>query len=211
MADISNSTLGVLVGIALVVSLIGLFSLPQGGLSSITGLGTTGVARINITEAARVNVTTTLIDFGNGTLKQGETSCTLSSDRDGDINDCFQEEFGNDGPKSGGFQLVNSGSVNINVTVRGTKNGSLTSGSTSFWGQANGAYLYRCNGHGNGTDAQNNFTVVQNFTEANTLLCMGDLPSADGTDGFHVDINITIPEGATGLFNDTLTFGASAS
>lgn len=40
MRDISSKTAGIFIGVALIISLIGLFSLSEGGISSITGLGT---------------------------------------------------------------------------------------------------------------------------------------------------------------------------
>ena len=62
MTDISNKTLAVIVGVALVVSLVGLFNLPN-SIGLLTGLGTTGQARINITANAELNVTVATVDW----------------------------------------------------------------------------------------------------------------------------------------------------
>jgi len=205
MKDVTDRTLTLLIGLAIVVSVVG-FGV-QSGLLSILGFATTatGQARINVTPLTALNITHNIIDFGNGTVESANTNCTLSSDRTGDILSCFLPSWGNDGPQRGGFDLANIGNTIINITVKATKNGSMKSGSTSFWGvkSQGGLYKYKCKG--NGTSKIATFTNVNN----KTTRCIDLVPISVDTRGFSVHINITIPKNASGVKNDTLTFTAS--
>lgn len=203
MADISNKTFGTLIGIALFISIIGIFSTGT-DLFKIIGFATTGTgqARVNVTPLISLNITHNLIDFGNGTVNPGLVNCTMSSDKTGDYLTCFTPTTGGDGPISGGFTVANIGNVNINVTVKATQNGSLKNGN-NFWGTEGGRYLYKCSG--NGTAVISTFQLVNNRTK----LCQGNVESTSGSNGFTLDINITIPGNVTGFKNDTLTFTAS--
>jgi len=206
MVDISKNTLGLFIGLAVISSIVG-FGV-QSGLLSILGFATTatGQARINVTPLTALNITHNIIDFGNGTVAASSVNCTLSSDRTGDILNCFLPSWGNDGPLRGGFNFTNIGNTIINVTVKATKNGSQKTGSTSFWGvkSQGGLYKYRCVGDG-GTSKIATFTNVNN----KTTRCIDFVPITLSNRGFALHINITIPKNATGVKNDTLTFTAS--
>jgi hypothetical protein len=193
MTDISNKALAFIVGIALIVSLIGLFSLPGG--SRITGLGTQGQARINITELAELNVTQALVDFGNGTLENNAINCTLTTEESsGDPRSCWTGTGATDG-----FHIVNTGNVFLNVTIISTKNKSL-----DFWGVDGGAYTWRC--AGNGTIIQSAYATTRNDTQ---VRCVANLNSTTGNDEFLLHLNITVPPTALGFKNDTITFTGS--
>jgi hypothetical protein len=201
MGDISNKTLGAIVGLALVVSLVGLFSINNGGLSGLVTYGTTGQARINISELAALNVTHNVIDFGNGTLESSVNNCTLTSERPSNP-DPFNCWTGT-GATSGGFTVVNVGNVALNVTVKAVKNGSMTSGAKSFFGTTGSRYMWRCAvGSPNGTNKLAAYTSVRNASTS----CVTRLNTTAGSDAFALHLNITIPSTATGRKNDTITF-----
>ncbi len=207
MADISNKSLGLIISAALVVSLIGLFTLPN-GIFSIFGRATTdtGYARINITGTAAINVTNNVIDFGNGTMEAffAGANCTLTSQNSSTGTDPFNCWTGSGAER--GLEVTNVGNLALNVTATGTRNGSLFSGPLSFWGTGNSTYLWKC--AGNGTSAINsNYTPVQN----ESIRCSDRLSPSFGQDQFVLHINITFPDYVSGLKNDTITFTASVA
>lgn len=209
MADISNKTFGILLGIALFVSAIGIFSIPRNDFFSLVGFVTTGEgqARVNVTPLLSINLTKMLIDFGNGTVATSAVNCTIASNRIGLNNSnptkCFpnSEVTGVTGASGGGFAMQNIGNMIINVTVAAKRNGSDPK---SFWGARSpyGAYRYRC--FGNGTSQISAFTKVIN----KTINCQTMIPVSPAN-RFVIDINLTIPKNASGIKNDTLTFTAS--
>ncbi len=202
MADISNRALGILVSLALVISLVGLFSLPKGSL--ITGLGTTGEAKINITSLAELNVSVAVIDFGNGTVG-GQPNCTLTtSEATGDPRNCFTPSGSSGDGATNGFNVTNTGNVNLNITVNSSKN------ATQFWGVAVDWNHFRWKCSGNGTAEQlASYTVVN----VSNILCTSSLSSVDGNDVERMDINITVPGNLTGGKNTSaiITFTGSQS
>ena len=210
MPDISNKAFITLMGVALFVSVIGMFGTGNNFLN-LAGFATTGTGqtRINVTPLIALNLTNIVIDFGNGTVATNALNCTISSDRIG-LNGtnpakCFPASagMGATGAARGGFSMENIGNVMINVTVKATKNGTRKDGN-SFWGvkSQGGLYKYRC--RGNGTTQISAFTNVFN----NTKSCQTNVPVYPSS-RFVLDINLTIPKNATGLKNDTLTFTAS--
>lgn len=200
MADITNKTLAVLIGLAIAVSLAGLFSLPNNPFFISGFLVSEGQARLNITETASLNVTESFIDFGNGTIEQDDLNCTLTSETPtaSDPLDCWSGL----GATRGGFEAVNIGNVNLNVTITATHNGT---NSTDFWGVTGGYYMWKCMGNGTIEPSVVNYSDVAVFARR----CTDGLSSIMGTDGFTVHLNITIPPDAIGFKNDTVTFTAS--
>lgn len=80
MGDISNKTLAILVGVAIVISVIGILSVGKPSILYITGAGTTdsGNVSVNITEEISVQVEFN-VNFGNGRVLGDNTSATLES------------------------------------------------------------------------------------------------------------------------------------
>lgn len=80
MADISNKTLAILVGVAIVISVIGILSIGKPSILYITGAGTTdaGNVSVNLTEEISVQVAYN-INFGNGRVAGDNASATLQS------------------------------------------------------------------------------------------------------------------------------------
>ena len=204
MADISNKTLSVVVGLALVITLFGLFSLPN-GIGALTGFGTTGYARINITENAALNVTVSVIDFGNGSVETAYSSCTLTtSEASEDPRNCFLPTGTSGDGATNGFQIVNVGNVILNVTANSTK-----SSPVDFWGTSTGNEKYALKCSGNGTYTNANFSGIYSQVNGNDQNCVARLNATSGQDEFRMDINITIPDIALGVKNDTITFTGS--
>ena len=115
MADISNKTLALLVGVAIVVSVVGIFVAQEG--AQITGYGTTETGVVNLTIAASVSINVTGdIEFGVGTVA-------------GTTQD-FADLFSNNGTVRGGnwtfssqfITIENDGTVNVTLNVRSDKN-----------------------------------------------------------------------------------------
>lgn len=200
MADITNKTLAVLVGLAIAVSLVGLFSLPNSPFFLSGFVVSQGQARLNITETASLNVTESFIDFGNGTIENDDLNCTLTSETPStpDPLDCWSGT----GASRGGFDAVNIGNVNLNVTIIATHNGTNAS---DFWGANDGRYTWKCIGNGTIQTVVENYSAVEN----KTTRCVDALSPLVGSDGFTVHLNITIPPNAIGFKNDTITFAAS--
>lgn len=199
MADISNKSLGLFVGLALMVSAVGFLSLNGSLVSYLTGLATSdyGEVKINITESASLNLTQRVIDFGNGSVTESYPNCTMTSEIAGDPNTCFTAAWGSEGAGHGGFRVVNIGNVNLNVTVTSIKT------AATFWGVTGGEYLFKCTG--NNSIAQPNYTALV----ASAQPCVRNLSVSDGSDAVTVEINITIPITATGYKNDTITITGS--
>ncbi len=207
MADISNKMLGIIVGIALVISIIGLYTVSS-NFGSITGFGTTGTAQINITQSAQLNVTQSLMDFGNGTVAQGFSGsvggcpgCCVMSSLDGsrDPNSCFTATWGLK-DASDSFHIQNVGNVQLNVTVNSTYNSAA-----AFWGVSGGNYTFKCLGN---VTNYNAMAYVGNWTTPNGVAqnCSFYLNATTYQNEFLLAINISIPQAASGFKNDTWTF-----
>jgi hypothetical protein len=201
LADISDRALGLLVAVSLLVSLFGLFGL-QGTHYSYSGYGTVGFARINITASASINVTQPVIDFGNGTVNQGYSGdCVMSSaDTSRDPNACFTASYGLKDALDG-FHVVNVGNIALNVTVNST-----FASNSSFWGVSGGGYLFRCSAN---TSAIASVITTWTTPNGTALPCADYLNATFGQNEIRMDINISIPQAAVGVHNDTVTFTGS--
>ncbi len=211
MADISNKMLGIIVGIALVISIIGLYTVSS-NFGSITGFGTTGTAQINITQSAQLNVTQSLMDFGNGTVAQGFSGsvggcpgCCVMSSLDGsrDPNSCFTATWGLKDATNSSFHAQNVGNVQLNVTVT-----SLYNSAAGFWGAGGGNYTFECLGNVTNNGAGGPITTWTTPT-ATAQNCSVYLNATYGQNEFLLAINISIPQAASGFKNDTWTFTAT--
>jgi hypothetical protein len=199
MTDISNKTLAIIAGLALVVSVIGLFSLPD--RSALAGLVTTGTTKINITQTAALNVSVATVNFGDGYLQVNANNCTITSLSSSGSSFRPASCWSNTTYTTGGFEVTNIGNVALNVTIVGTKvNASHFFGVTLGNGGAKSRYLFKC--QGNGTSQASTFTNLNTTTKR----CITNLPVGSGSDVFRTHINLTIPDTAFGLKTDTVTF-----
>ncbi len=203
MEDIPNKTLSVIVGMALVVSVIGMFSLSD-HLNLITGFGTTGTAQVNITKSAILNVTQPTMDFGNGTISPG-ANCVMSSlDVSRDPNNCFTASNGLKDATNSSFHAQNVGNVALNVTVT-----DLYSNASAFWGVNGGNYTFECLDNVTNNGASGEVTTWTTPNSTAPLKCSLYLNSTYLQNEFLLAINISIPTTAYGFKNDTWTFTAT--
>ncbi len=127
MADISNKTLAILIGIAIIVSVIGILSVP--GRTTITGAAintTTGTANVTIQSITQITLVNNTVDFGVGFVNGSDVACTLESNRSSKLNASNGSTAGVpcqgfNAPAIGPFFLLdNNGNVNVSVTMNGT-------------------------------------------------------------------------------------------
>ncbi len=188
MDKLSDKSVLIIAALAMMTSLFGLVSLEHHPFST-SGYGTTGEAKINITTLAELNVSVAVIDFGNGSIVGA--NCTLTtSESTGDPRNCFTPTGSSGDGTTRGFNVTNTGNVNLNVTVNSSRN------ATQFWGVSVDWNHFRWKCSGNGTAEQlASYTVVN----VSNVLCTSTLSSVDGNDVERLDINITAPGNATGL------------
>ncbi len=216
MGDISNKTLALLVGVAIVISLVGIFSAPKGGIVYITGRGTTGTTAYNVESELTINVTQTSVNFGNGRVETGYTYCTVSSnytdggsETPGSATDGCGGEWIGENTRS--FIVRNDGTVRVNITIESTK---LAAGFIPTYGTPTITPVYQFRAYSAETDAcasglAGDWTEISNTTPK--VIC-SDLANADSSDELSVPIRLTIPDNVmNGTYSDTVTFAAIQS
>jgi len=126
MQDLSHKTLVMLLIVAIVVSIIGVWA----GLSklsnqpSITGLPTEGNATVNILQQIAVNLTNFTIDFGVGFVNSTFTTAFLDTEGGPGIPAAEGNSSGwNQSVIDQAFIIENIGNTIINVSVQADKNG----------------------------------------------------------------------------------------
>jgi hypothetical protein len=212
MSDISNKTLAILVGIAIVISLVGILSISKGGIRYISGKGTTGPVSFNASSEASILVTNS-IDFGTGRVNRTQVNATLDSAAGtfagaelgtaniGDNNWVTTSLW------SRYIAVENDGTVNVsvNVTANANNNAAGLIGGTGPEFQLKGI----------ATEAEScvtlstTYTNVPNSTETPYPIC-NKLYYGFYNDTFNVSARIVIPSDAkAGPRNATLTFSAS--
>ena len=202
MSDISNKTLAILVGIAIVISLVGILSIGKGGIVYMTGKGTSGAGPVTFNATSEVSIKVTgSIDWGNGRVNSTATSATLDS---------------NAGTVVGGtwsaitkyIVIENDGTVNIsvNLSADGSNNAAGLVGGTSptFQMKAIETESGACAGTLGTT-----YTDVPSSAEIPFNIC--DLLQYGLTvDQFNVSAKLVIPSDApAGARNATITFSAT--
>ncbi len=201
MGDISNKTLAILVGIAIVISLVGILSVSKGGVVYLSGAGTTAPVTFNATSETTITVTGS-IDWGNGRVNSDAPNATLDS---------------NAGTVTGGswgaiedYILVrNDGTVNItvNLSADGDNNAAGLIGGTNpeFQIKGNITESSACAG----TLVQT-WTDMPNSTETPINICDLLNHGPNTNDEFNVSARIVVPSDAeVGARNATLTFSAT--
>jgi len=191
----SRDTLSFLLGLSIIISLIGIFSLPDGFL---TGLATTdtGQVRINITQSININVTNRVIDFGNGTITPGKINCSMDSEKGGDPGNCFTSTWGGNVSRKG-ITVRNIGNTFVNITAQSTY-----ATEAAFWEGNPGYYKFKCNSTAAGA------TVAMTTWTAPAGAALNCIYNLTPTFLVELNVNITIPSTAIGFYNDTITFAA---
>ena len=201
MGDVSNKTLAILVGVAIVVSLIGLLSVGRGGITYLTGMSGSGTGPVSVNLSSEVSILiTSSIDFGNGRVNSTNPNATLDSDANTVVGGSWT-------PVQKYIKVENDGTVNISVNVSADGNNRAAGliGGTNPLFQLKGVATEASSCVTLGTT----YTNVPNSTEAPFNIC-DRLRFGKTNDEFNVSALVAIPSDAgTGQRNATLTFSAS--
>src|SRR3989338_684602 len=188
MRDVSNKTLAILVGVAIVISLIGLLSVGRGGVTYLTGRAGSGTGPVSVNLTSEVSILVTgSVDFGSGRVNATATSAILDSDAGTIINGTWT-------PVTKYIKIENDGTVNIsvNVTANANNNAAGLIGGTSPSFQIKGV----------ATEASScvtlttSYTNVPNSTETPLALC-DKLNFGSATDTFNVSAKVVVPSDAS--------------
>lgn len=201
MSDISNKTLAILVGVAIVVSLLGILSIGKGGVTYMTGRGSSGSGPVSFNATSEVSIKVTgSIDWGNGRVNSDAPYATLDSDADTVVGGSWT-------PIQQYINVENDGTVNIsvNVNANGDNNANGLIGGTSPAFQMKGVSTES----GSCVTLASSYTNVPNATETPFQIC-DILQYVNDADSFNVAAKVVIPsDAATGARNATITFSAT--
>jgi len=199
MGEISNNTLAMLVGVAILLTLIAVLT-PRGPVY-ITGRATdVGIARVNISKFVAINFTDDIIDWGTGYVAEGADSCTL--DTEGNVGaTCVGFTA-----QSNGFTIENIGNRRVVLQLKTGKD------ATEFINGTNPVYQYKVSeaeaGACGGTLQPTTYTDV-NVTDPGTTICDNFL-FQNSKDSLDIDVKIVIPSDSNvGLLTDTFTATAT--
>jgi hypothetical protein len=218
MGDLSNKTVALLVVIATIIFFVGITSVPKGGIVYLTGRGTTGVTSYWVQSELTINVTQTAVAFQSGKVETGYNNCTLNSNYTDNATETTGSAsagcVGNwTGYNTRSFIVRNDGTVNVNITVQGTK---LAAGFIPTYGTPTVTPEYNFKSYdadGTGAcisaDLITDWTAMTNATA--TVIC-SNLAMSDSTDELSVPIQLVIPDNVmNGTYSDTVTFAAIQS
>lgn len=128
MGDISNKTLAILVGVAIVVSLIGIFSVQMGGLTGAAHVSTTNTTEENgsvyfdFLDVISISLDDGEINLGSGTLADNSKNITLES-LNASSKGGTEFTIGNSTENvSDSFRLRNDGNNYIELVMNVSKN-----------------------------------------------------------------------------------------
>ncbi len=201
MSDVSNKTLAILVGVAIVISLVGILSINKGGITYITGKGGTGTGPVSFNATSEVSILVTgSIDWGNGRVNATSTSSTLDSQAGTVVGGTWT-------PITQYIKVENDGTVNISVNLsanaNNNANGLIGGTSPSFKMKGIATEANSC------VTLQTSYTAVPNSTETPYPIC-DKLQYTNSADTFNVSAEVVIPsDAAAGGRNATITFSAS--
>lgn len=196
--EISNNLLAVLIVVAIVIGLIGIFIPRPKVIGKVTD---TGTLQVTIQAKTAINFTRDTIDFGTGTVTEGYANCVIDTEG--------SKSAGCTGfnTVTQGFVIENIGNQNVTLQLATGKN------ATTLLGGTNPAYKYKVSEVETGSCAQGltptTYTDV-NSTAPGTTICSKFL-AADPTDTLEIDVQLTIPSDSyTGSLTDTFTATATA-
>jgi len=215
MDEISNKTLATLLVVAIVISLAGTFFAMR-GVSQITNIVsgsavTTGTAKVNVTETASITLTQATVSFGTGYRNASAvvvtSECNLTTQQTNNPPGCWINvtEFA---PIP--FNLMNDGSVYVNVTINSSNAtsflyGTPTAGIQRYQWTASDADQGQFLGGDDGCVGIMSGTDWTEFNELEQLVCTNMSPY-DAGDELKVDVNISIPAGIANNYTATVTF-----
>ncbi|MBU0962847.1 MAG: hypothetical protein KKD48_02995 [Nanoarchaeota archaeon] len=189
MENHSNNLIGGLIIVAMLIS-IGSTALVLSEIESvpiITGRATStpqGITNVTVGATTYITLPVAFIDFGS--LYNNE------------INDTTDNS-------PAPFQLQNDGTVNVNVTIKGTNifSGTGAANPSSYYQFACGAGEIACP-----TGSVVSFTNMPNSTSS--TIAVAQLPYVDSGDQVEMDIKVTVPaDESAGAKTSTVTFTAT--
>lgn len=203
MEDISNKTLALLVGVAVILSVSAVYFTQQ-NVVSMTGMATAtgqGNVSLNITGTASINVTGN-IDFGSGSHDAGAEYAYLNSK-------ATAAEYGTWTYAVQNISVVNDGNTNLSLEIESSKNASGLLGGTGtyltgFEFLMDEAETGACvSGIANGsTFADGDFTNYQPDTK---LVVCDDFSPFTSSNELHMSVNLTVPKDAIKDVQQTAT------
>lgn len=141
MADLSNKTLALLVGVAIAISVVGIFVAQRG---SITGLATSGTGWVNLTveEQVWINISDNSTVFPNGSIEQDSYCADIHTDATANAN--WTDASGANDP----IVVTNLGNTGINITFQSDKDGGdFTGGTASNFSYKTAQAVATCTGN----------------------------------------------------------------
>jgi hypothetical protein len=204
MKEISNSTLAMLVVLAITVSVFStLVSLNRlnvlGGGVGLTGFATTdiGIANVTVSATASINLTDRSVDLG---------TVTVMFSNDSDVRNDY-------------FMLKNIGGVNVSIVAFSAAQAEDGRGAFTTTSDSGGCidpnpdrcFEIKCNSSRTGFDCNDTYYVLYDTTgEAQDLVW--DLSYVEGNDTATFGVNATVPPGeGAGLRSLGITFEAASS
>lgn len=176
----------VIVYVSIAVIIISLFFIGM----EITGyaLTDTGVVNVTIQSSASILFTTTLLDFGNGTVNTSRATL----DSEGTVSG------GTWAATSTGLVLENNGNVDINLTLYANKTAAqfIDGTSPTFEVKVTNGGETGC-GNFSTTIFNPNYASI-NEGSGNAQLACVNFSYLDASDSLDIDVNITIPDDALG-------------
>jgi hypothetical protein len=138
MEELSNRTLAVLIGIAILVSFAGTLSIPRGGimfLGAVTNT-TTGTANLSIQSVTQIRLNNNTVDFGIGYVNSSDVRCVLESNSSNRMNSTQGTSI-TPCDKVGGGPGFNAPAVSPNFVIENVGNINITlQVNSSFFGGA---------------------------------------------------------------------------
>jgi len=212
MKEISNSTLALLVVVAIVVSVFGtLLSLSKlnefGGAEGITGMFSataTGGANLSVTETVSIQIIAIGADTNLSLIQLGTLNINATTASD-DVNDWWKVE--NDGSVNVSIEITSytvagGGNPYGSGTYKGNQGfGPFTTTSIDSTGCVNPSTLIhtcfqvKCNGTDTGGNCTNIYYPLDNQTGGLNRKLVYDLSFVDTSDTAVFGVNVTVPLG----------------
>ncbi len=221
MAEISDTTLIVIVAISMALTSIGAFASVNGfsfpdGIASITGFATSQVGRANltVTNAASITLSEVTGDLNSSAIELG----TLTTG---------QTNYSDDEGVDDWWRVNNNGGVNISLEIYGTQPGGnqtanergigpfstndSSGGCLDAWAtNEHTCFMVKCNSTQTGFDCNSTYYPLWTGQGGGQLAI--DLLHTDGQDNASFGVNVTVPlsEGP-GTKQQAVTFFAACS
>lgn len=197
MEDISNKTLAMIMGVAVVLSITAiLFSTNTFDLTGRATSSGQGKVNLTVTSSASISVTNN-IEFGNGTIESGYDTAYLDSEQNVSVGGTWN--WTSLGPQY--IVIQNDGNVNLSLEVNSSVNASGLLGGTGAYTQGFEFKIQEqetgaCGSgiHNGSSYAEGDFT---DYTPGNLLLVCDNFDSGTDSNELNMSVNLSVPRDAT--------------